>query len=166
MLLLFQFPSIADMDPILVFPVTLFKGFAGLHSLCRSFLSQIVSPNMSRLVIIALCLYILSVAVDGASRQPNNRDHLHCKMEYISEWEEVMQTADPYAIVESYYVSGVVFASKRFKGVKFGTARLLVTILYRNSACVNGNHLDAGCVCLFSRQTVKILISQNLLFVK
>ncbi len=42
---------------------------------------------------------------DGASRQPNSRDHIHCKMEYHEQWEDVMQTADPYAVVESYYVS-------------------------------------------------------------
>ncbi|KAH9394094.1 hypothetical protein TYRP_021226 [Tyrophagus putrescentiae] len=40
---------------------------------------------------------------DGASRQPNSRDHIHCKMEYHEQWEDVMQTADPYAVVESYY---------------------------------------------------------------
>ena len=47
----------------------------------------------------------LSGGVEGASRQANVRDHLHCKMEYLEEWEDVLQTADPYAVVESYYVS-------------------------------------------------------------
>ncbi|KAH9415985.1 uncharacterized protein LOC113798348 [Dermatophagoides pteronyssinus] len=43
------------------------------------------------------------VMVESASRQPNQRDHLHCKMEYFNEWEEMMQTADPYAVVESFH---------------------------------------------------------------
>ena len=47
------------------------------------------------------------VMVESASRQPNQRDHLHCKMEYFNEWEEMMQTADPYAVVESFHVSKI-----------------------------------------------------------
>lgn len=48
---------------------------------------------------------LLVVGIDAASRQPNVRDHIHCKMEFATEWEDMMQTADPYAVVESYFVS-------------------------------------------------------------
>ncbi|KAH9528218.1 uncharacterized protein LOC124494523 [Dermatophagoides farinae] len=55
----------------------------------------------------SITLFTMIVAIfslaQSASRQPNQRDHLHCKMEYFNEWEEMMQTADPYAVVESFY---------------------------------------------------------------
>lgn len=57
-------------------------------------------------LVLALIIVVAFSMVDAASRQPNFRDHTHCKMEYHEQWEDVMQTADPYAVVESYYVSG------------------------------------------------------------
>lgn len=53
--------------------------------------------------IVLIVIASFAALAHGASRQPNVRDHLHCKMEYLEQWEEVMQTADPYALVESYY---------------------------------------------------------------
>ncbi|UXI20596.1 chitin binding peritrophin-A [Sarcoptes scabiei] len=52
-----------------------------------------------------LLVTLISLTIDAASRQPNSRDHLHCRMEFHDQWEEVMQTADPYAIVEAYHNS-------------------------------------------------------------
>lgn len=59
---------------------------------------------------VAVFVLILTIGdeVNAASRQPNVRDHLHCKLEYMEQWEEVMQTADPYAVVEAYYVSSII----------------------------------------------------------
>lgn len=54
---------------------------------------------------IAFCLLQWWPSTEADSRHPNIRDHLHCKTEYSEQWEEVMQTADPYAVVEAYYVS-------------------------------------------------------------
>lgn len=56
-------------------------------------------------IFIITMMTIFVVFVESASRQPNQRDHLHCKMEYFNEWEEMMQTADPNAVVEAYHVS-------------------------------------------------------------
>lgn len=60
--------------------------------------------NFYHFLVLAL-MFLFIAGTDGASRQPNSRDHIHCKMEYHEQWEDVMQTADPYAVVESYYVS-------------------------------------------------------------
>lgn len=89
-----------------------------LQSLADSTLNNnFVSSKMCSILLIISFGFIIQssmdVMVDGASRQPNIRDHLHCKMEFLEQWEEVMQTADPYSVVEAYYVSIIIiFTSK------------------------------------------------------